>query len=497
VCLAIAVTSATRAVAQTAAPAPAPSQPAAAPAGPKPIVLGHDIVFSTATRTRTYGWNWFGKDEAGDYVYQGTQVRFGVTQTKQSYDWQLEFEVPFMINLPTSAVRPPPQGQLGLGASYYAANGNSENPIHLFLKQGTIRFKGLGGIAGQSLKVGRFEFNDALEVTPRNPSIVVLNRDRVSQRILGNFGFSDVLRSLDGAQYTLAKQAYTVTAVAARPTEGVFQVNGWNELALNVFYGSMMGNAGSDKNPRTWRVLAMGYQDYRDDVVKTDNRPAAIRNADTRSINIGTFGGHVIQMLRTSSGPLDLMFWGVGQVGSWGALSHRASAIAAEVGWQPSGLPRLKPWLRAAYNYDSGDSDPNDNQHATFMQMLPTARIYARTPFFNLMNTVDAFGELIVRPHARLTIRSDVHALSLASKNDLWYAGGGAFQPLTFGMNGRPSNGHSDLATLIDLSGDILVTRNATLGLYYGHSSPGAIASAIYPTGGALHLAFMEWLIRF
>ena len=64
-------------------------------------------------------------------------------------------------------------------------------------------------------------------------------------------------------------------------------------------------------------------------------------------------------------------------------------------------------------------------------------------------------------------------------------------------MNGRPANGHSDLSTLIDLSGDIIVNRNATLGLYYGHASSGAIAKAIYPSGDALHLAFMEWLIRF
>ena len=35
------------------------------------------------------------------------------------------------------------------------------------------------------------------------------------------------------------------------------------------------------------------------------------------------------------------------------------------------------------------------------MQMLPTARIYARTPFFNLMDTVDGFGELILRPHPK------------------------------------------------------------------------------------------------
>jgi len=192
-----------------------------------------------------------------------------------------------------------------------------------------------------------------------------------------------------------------------------------------------------------------------------------------------------------------LMFWGVGQTGSWGALSHRASAIATEIGWQPSALPKLKPWLRAAYNYDSGDSDPSDGKHGTFMQMLPTARIYARTPFFNLMDTVDAFGELILRPHPRLTVRSDIHKLTLASTNDLWYSGGGAFQPNTFGMNGRPANGHSDLSTLIDLSGDIIVNRNATLGLYYGHASSGAIAKAIYPSGDALHLAFMEWLIRF
>jgi hypothetical protein len=496
VSLAVLTASAAPAAAQTPAPVP-PQPPPAAPAGPKPIALGNDIVFATAIRTRTYGWDWFGDADEGDYTYQGTQIRFGVTQTRKKYDWQLEFEAPFMINLPTTAVKPPPQGQLGLGASYYAANGNSENPIHLFLKQGTIRFKGLGGIAGQSLKVGRFEFNDALEVTPRNPSIVVLNRDRVSQRILGNFGFSDVLRSFDGAQYTLAMPKYTITGVAARPTEGVFQVNGWNELDINVFYGSVMGNSGTDKNPRTWRVLGMGYHDYRDNAPKTDNRPAAVRNADTKSINIATFGGHVIQLVGTSSGPVDLMFWGVGQTGSWGALSHRASAMAAEIGWQPSALRKLKPWLRAAYNYDSGDSNPNDNKHGTFMQMLPTARIYARTPFFNLMDTVDAFGEVILRPHPRLTLRSDVHQLTLASKNDLWYSGGGAFQPNTFGMSGRPSNGHSDLSTLIDLSGDIIVNRNATLGLYYGHASSGAIAKAIYPSGDALHLAFMEWLIRF
>src|SRR5262249_48921201 len=108
---------------------------------PQAITLGDDVVFATTTRSRTYGWNGFGDSPAGEYVYQGSQIRFGLLQAKRKYDWQLEFEVPFMIGLPTDAVQAAPQGQLGLGANYYAANGNRQNPAHLFLKQGTFRFK--------------------------------------------------------------------------------------------------------------------------------------------------------------------------------------------------------------------------------------------------------------------------------------------------------------------------------------------------------------------
>ena len=105
-----------------------------------------------------------------------------------------------MVHLPTTAVRPAPQGQFRTRCRYFAANDGNANPAGLFLKQGFVRFNGLGGIAGQSLKVGRMEFNDGLEVTPRNGTLAVLKRDRISQRLIGNFGFSDVLRSLDGVQ---------------------------------------------------------------------------------------------------------------------------------------------------------------------------------------------------------------------------------------------------------------------------------------------------------
>jgi hypothetical protein len=471
--------------------------PAAAQTAPAPPAGGGGVVFSSTIRSRTYAWDWFGDEPGGDYIYQGTQVRGGLARSSARHDWQIEFEVPFMVALPSDAVAPPPQGQLGLGASYYAANDNSRHPAALFLKQLFVRFKGIGGVAGQSLKVGRQEFNDGLEAMPSHATLLALNRDRISQRVLGNFGFSDVLRSLDGAQYVFSTPARTFTALAARPTQGVFQVNGWRELDINVFYGSLTGRSGGERSPGHWRLFGFGYHDYRDGVAKTDNRPAPARTADTESIVVGTFGGNILQIASTPAGPVDLLFWGVVQTGSWGTLSHRAGAYAVEAGWQPAALRRLRPWIRAGYNYSSGDGDPTDGRHGTFFQGLPTARIYARMPFFNLMNNVDAFGSLVLRPSPRLTVRADVHALSLADRRDLWYSGGGAFQPNTFGFAGRPSNGHTDLATLYDLSADITLHPRVALNVYFAHARSGGVARTIYPTSDHGQLAFAEWLIRF
>ena len=465
-------------------------------AATSPITVG-DVVLSAAIRSRTYSWNWFGDTPDGDYTYQGTQVRFGLSQSKKRYDWQLEFEVPFMLHLPTTAVAAAPQGQLGLGGAYFAANNGSANPAALFLKQGFVRFSHLGGVAGQSLRIGRMEFNDGLEVLPKNATLAALKRDRISQRLLGNFGFSDVLRSLDGVHYTLSTPTLNVTALAARPTEGVFQVNGWSELNINVFYGSVTGQAGSERHPGEWRLFGLEYDDHRHGVAKTDNRPVATRITDSESITVGTYGGHYLRVAATPAGSFDLLVWGAVQTGSWGNLRHRAGAFAAEAGWQPTGLSRWRPWIRGGYDYSSGDSNPADDTHGTFFQVLPTARIYARMPFFNLMDSIDAFGQLILRPSNRVTLRTDIHSLRLADKNDLWYSGGGAFQPGTFGYNGRPSNGQAGLATLYDVSGDITLNPRVALGLYYAYARGGAVTQTIYPGSAGAHFGFLEWQLRF
>ena len=467
-----------------------------AQARPQPVTIG-DITVSGSVRTRVEAWDWFEGNANGDYAYPGSLVRVAFGQSKKPFEWQIELAVPFILGLPDDAVAPGAQGQLGLGASYFAANNSSRNAAMLFVKQGFIRFRDLGGVSGQSLKVGRSEFIDGTEVSPGNPTLAALKRDRVAHRLLGNFVFSHVGRSFDGVQYAVDKGALNFTALAGRPTRGVFQVDGWGELNVNVLYGALTGQIPSATDAGDWRLFGLGYSDARDTVVKTDNRPPAARRADTRHITIAMVGGHYLEAVTTPAGVVDVLTWAAGQAGSWGALSHRAVAFAAEAGWQPSRLTTLRPWIRGGYNYGSGDHDPSDATHGTFFQALPTPRVYARFPFYNMMNTGDAFAELLLRPSSRFTVRTDVHALRLSDPQDLWYQGGGAFQPGTFGYVGRPSTGQTSLATLYDISADYTLSPHVFLGGYYGHAAGGRVTQALYPQGNGASLGYVEMTLRF
>ena len=472
-----------------------PSVAAGQSATVKPIAVG-DTVVAGSLRSRAYSWRWFGDSPDGEYSYPGSLLRVGITRPADKYDLQVEAAIPILFNLPAAAVAPAPRGQLGLGASYAAANSNSRDTAGFFVKQATVRLKAVGGIPGQSIKIGRMEFNDGSEVIPGNTSLATVKRDRISQRLLGNFGFSDVGRSIDGAMYSLNWKQFNITSLAGRPTQGVFQVDGWGELNINLGYAALTGQTGTDTSPAEWRVFVLGYDDYRHGAVKVDNRSATARGADTGSIALRTFGAHYLRMIATPSGPLDVLVWGALQNGSWGALDHKAVAFAVEGGWQPASFKPLSIWLRAGYDHASGDHDPLDATHGSFFQVLPTPRVYARLPFYNMMNTEDVFGELTLKPMKSLAVRADVHALRLADVNDLWYSGGGAFQPATFGYSGRPSNGSAGLARLYDISGDYALNPRVSLGMYFGYANGGSVASAIYASGGA-RLAYGELLYRF
>ena len=482
--------SATAMSAQPQAPADAPVAP------PAPLKIG-GITVTGSFRTREEDWNWFKSDTGdGSYLYSGNLFRLALSQSKESFDWQLEFAAPFLLGLPDNAVAAGTQGQLGLGASYFVANNRSQNSAMVFGKQGFLRFRNLGGNPGRSLKIGRFEFLDGAEATPKNATLAAIKRDRVAQRLIGNFGWSDVQRSFDGVQYLESHPGGTFTFVGAVPTRGVFQTNGWGETNTAFGYAAYTRPWGSGAHAAETRVLAIYYDDWRP-ILKTDDRPLPLRSADHDNIRLGTFGGHHISAFSTAAGTLDFLAWGVAQTGRWGRLDQHSDALDFEGGFQPAILTRLKPWVRGGYSYTSGDSNPNDNTHGTFFQILPTPRPYARFPFFNMMNNRDVMGALILRPHKNVTTSTEFHALALANANDLWYSGGGVFQPWTFGYTGRATGGARSLANLYDTQVEWRLNRSITATAYYGWANGRAVLAAIYPHGKNGSLGYLELAYKF
>jgi hypothetical protein len=457
-----------------------------------------DVAFSGSLRSRMYDWDWFQPASGNNnYVYSGNLLRLKFSQNRDAWDWTAEFAVPFLVGLPGNATGTgPQQGALGLGSNYASANDGRKNTAMLFPKQLFVRFDGLGGDKAHTLQIGRFTFLDGSETAPKNATLSALKRDRINQRLIGDFGWSDVGRSFDGVHYSYAKPSDNFTFVAAVPTRGVFQVDGWGWNRVGFGYASYTHDSTKGRHSSDTRLFAIEYDDFRH-IVKTDNRAAAVRGRDFDNIRIDTFGGHTVHAFDTRSGTIDLLLWGAAQTGRWGEQRQRAGSLDVEGGFQPKILPKLKPWIRAGYNWNSGDSNPNDDTHGTFFQLLPTPRPYARMPFFNMMNNTDAFGALILRPHPKLAVSSEFHSLRLSNANDLWYSGGGAFQSWTFGYAGRSPSGRRSLANVYDTSAEVLVNRKTTLIAYLGYAQGLAAIEHIYPDGKDGRFGYLEISCRF
>lgn len=454
------------------------------------------VTISGSLRGRAESWSWFDAPPGqSDYTFGAFLLRVALSQKKERFEWMVEGTSPWLMNLPAQSILPAPQGQLGQGANYYAANHNQDGSAGFH--QGFLKFKSLFGDSPSSFRLGRFEFSDGAEVKPADPVLAALKNDRIQQRLIGPVGFSHIGRSFDGIHFDRTTERNNFTFFAARPVEGVYQLRSLYELDVDIFYAAFTRQLPSKRAPGEIRLFAAEYHDGRP-VLKVDNRPLSARTADHSNIRITTFGGHYLAAIGSGAAKTDLLFWGAAQVGNWGVLTHRAGAIAVEAGHRFDAP--MQPWLRAGYFRSTGDGNPNDNEHSTFFQMLPTPRIYARFPFFNLMNNQDIFGELLLKPARKLSLRTDIHSLSLSSSQDLWYLGGGAFQQSTFGYTGRPGNGHSGLGTLFDGSLDYAVTTKTTLTFYGGVVRGGSVEAAIYPQGGAnpgSHFIYFEFLQRF
>lgn len=446
-----------------------------------------------SVRERTNATQWFSATPNPEtYGHQDSLLRVGLVQIVGKFDYMLELGQSAELALPTDAVSPiAAQGQLGLGGTYYAANGNDNYPAAASLRQGFVRYR--FNREGSGIRLGRFEFFEGQEVSPKDPEMQWLQTNRIAQRLVGNFGFSNGQRSFDGLDLKFGGGTWDVTAMAGRATQGVFNMNANPELNVDIQYlGYTRALAGRHV---LLRGFGLGYHDGRTGLTKTDNRSATARAIDHKNIRLGTFGGDLLATVPVGKTTLDFLLWGAGQSGRWGLLDDRAGAFALEAGWHLNAVA-TKPWLRGGYFRSTGDNDSSDRVHNTFFQVLPTPRIYARFPYFNMMNSKDEFVQLIDKPSTKLEFRSDLHFLQLTAPTDFWYQGGGAFDSKVFGYTGRPGSAGS-FSSLYDISADYALTKQVLLSTYYAHAFGKAVVASIYPANRNSNYGYFELNYKF
>ena len=450
-------------------------------------------------RIHPEAWQWFAAPPfTSRYAYAESLLRFGIAQRIHHWDWELEASQPALLDIPKDAVSSDiAQGQLGFGGAFYASNNNQQNSAALFLKQAFVRYSFKKN--DKKLRIGRYEFFDGAETTPTNDTVRWLQTYRVAQRLIGNFGLVNAQRSFDGFDGHFGNLSasngnkWDLTAMVSRADQGAFSNNGNPELNVDVQY--LAYTHYFLHQHLLWRAFGIGYHDGRTGLLKIDNRPLAVRQADHKDIRLGTYGGDFIASMPSRRVNFDLVGWGLLQNGRWGEQQDRAYAWLLEGGVQLTRVP-TEPWLRGGWSATSGDNTPDNNRHSTFFMILPSPYIYARALSYNMMNNEDGYVQMIDRPRKHLELRGDLHWLQLSSSKDLWYQGGGAFNSTSFGYIGRPSGGDSSFASIADLTCYWQLTSRLSFNTYYSYTKGKSVVGSDYPSGRNGQYGFAELIYQ-
>ncbi len=471
----------------------APSEVSLGTFGPGSVyITGDGLVMTPAEQWYTPTPS-HGVQAANAYAFEQNVVRLGVGyHSDVGITAYVQAIGTTLLDLPTNAIAPYPQGEGGIGATYFAAN-HQRDGAAVFIRQAYValdpaKFGGFGFVGG------RYEFNDGTEIVPDDPTLRWLVLNRIQQRLIGSRYVLVGGRSFDGAKASYGNSDYNVTMLYGIPTEGAYLLNGNNEitgvnlgyLSFNAGPGVLPGMLGQDA---LGRLFAIQYNDTRG-ILLPDNQSLAQRERNNGAVRITTIGGDYVKEIKAGPGIFDALLWGAYQFGEWGALAQRAYSYSVEAGYHWTSLP-WQPWLRVGYTVGSGDKNPNNGTHGTFFQVLPTPYYFANFAFYDMENIEDAMVELLTFPTETVQWRLDLHGLWLDSSRDLWYAGGGAWNDTLFGYQPRPSYGQSYLATVLETFMSWHVNPHVTLSGYVGHSFGGNVVAANYPLGKQANFGFL------
>ena len=443
--------------------------------------------------TRVEAWSFFEPQvSAGDpdYAFVANRLLVGFRQSGPWHEMAGAIQYVQFGGLPTDAIDA--FTGTSAAASYFDHN-RSQDPGEVYVKTLNILLRDRA--RGLSLRAGRMAYASGGEAPSGVPAIEGLKRLRLDSRLVGEFEWSLIQRSFDGVRGDWAQPAFQLTGAALWPTQGGFEQEANQSLRdVRLLSGVVTAKPSAALRYTELQVFAHQYADERPVTGRPDNSGRRVSRAD---LSFTTVGGHAVSVFPSDAGRVDALGWVALQRGAWYESNQHAWAVALEAGFQWNDA-RWAPWLRAGWNRASGDDDPADDRHGTFMPPLPTARKYAFSTAYTFMNVDDLFVQAIVRPRPDLTIRADVHRLRLADASDLWYAGSGATRRrgAIFGYAGRRSGGADDLGTIVEGSADYTINRRWSVNAYLGHMRAGDVVRATF-TDRPLTFGYIENVIVF
>jgi hypothetical protein len=469
--------------AQTGAQSPSPATSAATTSAFAPILRNV---------TRVESWSFFEPPPGGgdpDYTFVANRLLAGFSHARSRHEFNAALQYVQFGGLPDNASGP---GALGTGANYFAHNRRSDSR-RVYLKSLNVLFR--RALPGLNVRLGRMGYASGGEAPSGNPAIEALKRMRLDSRLVGEFEWSIYQRAFDGVRGDWTRDRLQVTGTAFWPTQGGFDERAGASLRDVRILSAVATLKPSLLLSRTEvQVFAHHYADDRPVTGRPDNTTRRVSRADVGYL---TSGAHVAGVYPMGRGSGDVLAWSALQRGDWYESAQRAWAVALEGGFQWTDSP-WAPWLRVGWNRASGDADPEDLSHRTFMPPLPTARKYSLSTAYTFMNLDDLFVQALLKPRPEVNVRADVHRLRLVQPNDLWYAGSGATrrQGAIFGYAGRRSGGVEDLGTIIEGSVDWTINRRWSINGYLGRMAAGDVVRSTF-AGDRLTFGYVENVIRF
>jgi len=200
-----------------------------------------------------------------------------------------------------------------------------------------------------------------------------------------------------------------------------------------------------------WRVApSVAVEDIKASGGRLDEKAYGFR---IRGTNLANFDyRYQLVVERGSAGPNDIQAW---------ATTTGLGYTVRRLGW--------KPRFFAAYDYASGDRNPNDGRHGTFDTMYPTAHDrFGIIDQFGWQNIVAWRGGITIAPHRRWSITAQYLDLWLASGTDAAYNSSGEMilrDPT--GRSGKHLGNEVDIYTWYEIN------REIHIGGGVGHLFPG------------------------